>query len=633
MQNKKENYKQDLKVMLDYGREKNRRGEGSYSFQTVIQDVITLNDFKQITSGTSPVDRIIVDRLLYRVGIAPENIEMMITQKDYERYQIRQQIYELYEKREYEEAREQLIKYKENTKQEHPIHQQFADLLYAKIMIKQKNQPDTILPVLKNALEYTVTKWGSYSPNKICLAPDELEIILLMADCYIKKEYWKKAENVISWVMKYFKFHIMEKEVWKRILPLLYLECAKLKKEEIAVKYVKTGILLCHQAASLFYLIPLQNYYLDLMQTLEKRKKLTKAQRRNWRRVLEEKNCILELCREVGVNWETIEPKQTYYNTYLFSEVLRRYRDYVGLSKREFCEEICTENAYDAIEKGVAIPRKKFTMLMERMGLPTTYMIAPLHGVTKLYMDQKVKIDELITRYHYKEAEKLVKELEDTLRRKNLIENYPRNKQFFLRVHAVLNTELYGASNKERRKQLEDAIRLTIPEYPKLDFSKKILLTQEAYILNNIAVSYREEGDHEEQEKNYRKAAEIWEGIQKSYQISKLYGLVEYRGYDKILENYTSCIGSAGNYTYSTKLEYENMKYFLGNGNLEYLPRTCYGIGWNRIEEMKIEYGKIKKETVCQRKLKQAVILAGMIRHIALLQFFQEHYENYKKYN
>lgn len=633
MQNKKENYRADLKVMLDYGREKNRKGEGSYSFQTVIQDVITLNDFKQITSGTSPIDRIIVDRLLYRVGIAPENVEMMITQKDYERYQVRQQIYELYGKRDYEEAKEQLIKYKESTKQEHPIHQQFAALLYAKIMIKQKNQLDTILPILKNALEYTVTKWELHSPNKICLAPDELEIILLMADCHIKRNRWKKAENMISWIMEYFKWHNMEKEVWRRILPLVYLEYAKLKKEEIAIKYVKTGILLCYQAASLFYLIPLQNYYLDLMQVLEKRKKLTKTQRRKWRCVLEERNCILELCREVGVDWKTIEPKQTYYNTYVFSEVLRRYRDYVGLSRREFCEEICTENSYDAIEKGIAIPRKKFAILMERMKLPATYMIAPLHGVTKSYMDQKVKIDELITKYRYKEAEKSIKELEDTLRRKKLIENYPRNKQFFLRVHAVLGTELYGASNKERRKQLEDAIRLTIPEYPKLDFSKKILLTQEAYLLNNIAVSYREEGDHEEQEKNYRKAAEIWEGIQKSYETSKLYRLAEYKGYNKLLVNYASCIGSEGNYVESTQLCYENIKYFLAEGVMEDIPRICYGIAWNQMEEMKIEYGKIRKEVTCQEKLRQAIIVAKMTKNIVLLKFVQKRYKDYIEFN
>ena len=73
-----------------------------------------------------------------------------------------------------------------------------------------------------------------------------------------------------------------------------------------------------------------------------------------------------------------------------------------------------------------------------------------------------------------------------------------------------------------------------MPEYPKLDFSKKILLTQEVYILNNLAVSYREEGDYRDQKKNYKKAMEIWKGIQKSYQTSKLYGLAEYRGYDKI---------------------------------------------------------------------------------------------------
>lgn len=627
VQNEKYNYKDDLKVMLDYGREKNRKGEGSYSFQTVIQDMITLNDFKQITSGTSPVERIIVDRLLYRVGIAPENVEMIITQKDYERYQARCRIYELYRTGNYKEAKKQLIEYKEWVKNEHPIHQQFAAMLYAKIMWKQNNHPDEILSILKDALAYTVTEWERQSPDKICLAPDELEIILLMADCYIKKGFWKKADDMICWVMEYSKQHAMEKEVWKRFLPLAYLEYGKLQKEEIALKYIKIGILLCYQSASLFYLIPLQNYYLDLMKKLEK--KWTKTQRRNRRRILEERNCILELCEEVGVDWKTIEPKQTYYNTYVFSEVLRRYRDYVGQSKSSFCENICTENAYDAIEKGVSIPRKKFLVLMERMGLPTTYMIAPLHGATKSYMDQKVQINELVTQHHYGEAEKLLEELECTLKRKKLIDNYPRNKQFFLQVHAVLDTKLYGISKEESRRQLEEAIRLTIPEYPKLDFFKKILLTQEAYILNNLAVTYREEGDYKDQEKNYKKAVEIWEGIQTSYQTSKLYGLAEYKGYNKILSNYVSCIGSAGDYFRSTKLGYENIKHFLELGTINYLADACYGIAWNRIEEVKKKYGKVKEETAPQQKLKQAIIAAKMIRHTVLVEFFEKHYKEY----
>ena len=188
----------------------------------------------------------------------------------------------------------------------------------------------------------------------------------------------------------------------------------------------------------------MQNYYLNLMKVLEQKNEITKTQSRNKIRILEEKNCILELCREVEVDWKTIEPKQVYYNTYVFSEVLQRYRNYVGQSKRLFCEDICTENAYDAIEKGISIPRKKFLVLTERMGLPTTYMIAPLHGVTKVYMDQKVQINELITRYRYKEAEKLLEKLEFDLKRKRLLDLCPRNKQFFFRVHAILDTKLYG---------------------------------------------------------------------------------------------------------------------------------------------------------------------------------------------
>ena len=106
-------------------------------------------------------------------------------------------------------------------------------------------------------------------------------------------------------------------------------------------------------------------------------------------------------------------------------------------------------------------------------------------------------------------------------------------------------------------------------------------------------------------------------------------GLVEYRGYNKILSNYVSCIGSAGDYFHSAKLGYENIKHFLELGTINYLADACYGIAWNQMEEMKIEYGKVKKETACQQKLKQAIILAKMVRHTFLVEFLEKYCEEY----
>lgn len=613
------NYKNDLKEIINYGKDKNRKGKGEYSLQMVIKGIIPYYEFKKIQSGVNPVDRIALDRILYRIGLSPTIIETIITQEDYERYLARRQIYEEYYNENDKETEKKLLEYETKTEGDLSIHHQFVTVLRAKMILRKEENLNQILRLLESALSDTVVDWEQALPSEICLAPDELEIILMMAECYFRKRQKRKARKLIKWVLLYFDQHIMEKDVWRRFLPLAYLEYSKVCEEELALYYVKIGILLCYQTESLFYLIPLQNHYLYLMGELEQRQKLTKKQRRNRRRVEEERQVILDLCKEVGVDWKKLEPTQTYYNTYLLPELLKQYREYLGQSKREFSADLCTENAYDAVEKGISIPRKKFTILMKRMGMPTSYIIPPLHGVTKQYMDQKVRVNELIRKYHYKEAEVLFEDLESIMKKKRLVDCYPRNKQFFIWTNTILKGELKHLPKERKLIELKNALQQTMPEYPKKNFAKKILLEQEAFILNSIAITYREQG-------NYEKAMEIWEGIRSSYQQSKLCQLSIYSGYEKMKTNYVSCIGSMGNYKQSTQLAYETIKWFLEKGTMRYLARLCYGITWNQEQEIKLEYGEIKKEEACLRKFRHAQTIAKMTNDVVSIQFFNEQY-------
>ena len=149
-----------------------------------------------------------------------------------------------------------------------------------------------------------------------------------------------------------------------------------------------------------------------------------------------------------------------------------------------------------------------------------------------------------------------MQQLEEVLRRKRLVENCPRNHQFILMTNAIIEKAVGKISSEEKRNQLILALQQTIPEYPNKDLSKRMLLWQESKILNSIATTYIDC-------QNYEKATEVWEMVRNGYECSKLYGFIDYEGYDLMQANYASCIGSSGSYSQSTKLCYENIRHCL----------------------------------------------------------------------
>ena len=613
-------YKNDIKLIIDYGRSKCKKEGKPYSKEVVIQGLGTLKDLYTLESGENLVEKFVFDRILHRLGICADIVEFMITQKDWEYYCNRMQIYEDYYKNDYKKMEKDIFLYKKKTEQENIIHRQFAEVMLAKLMMRKKEKWDRILNVLKDALKLTVKDWEQSDPREFCLAPEELEIIVLMARCYRKRLYFRKAVRLLKWVEEYSKTHIIEREVRCRFMPLAYLEMSKLYPTIMALNYVKAGIQLLYKTGVLFYIIPLQNQYLLLLDKIEEMGKAKKSCRRSKRRVQEEREALLELCKEVEVDWRCWEPIQRYKNAYVISEMLYRHRTYLGQSRAEFCEGVCSEVAYGKIERGLTVPRRKFKELMKRMGYPPMNAITVLHGTTKEYMNEAIKILQLVRRYQYEEANILFTKMLSTFQRKRLIESCPRNKQFFIGRKAVLDYSLGKISIQAEREQLELALKQTIPEYPNINIAEKPLLWSEAVILNNIANTYLKC-------ENYEKAILIWEGVRSSYQKGKMYEKVELEGYDMMQANYASCIGASGNYKRSIQLCYENIKHFFRKAEMENVERFCYGIVWNREEEMKKEYGRVKIEIECQKKLRQSEIMAKIMKHRFIIKFLKEHRE------
>lgn len=90
-QEKENIYARDLRHLIDY-----RREENDERLWNIAQSIIPTSSIDRITRGYHAEDKIVMDRVLRRVGIDPAEIEMIIFKRDAERFAKRMEIYKTY---------------------------------------------------------------------------------------------------------------------------------------------------------------------------------------------------------------------------------------------------------------------------------------------------------------------------------------------------------------------------------------------------------------------------------------------------------------------------------------------------------------------------------------------------------
>lgn len=610
-------YIKDIKCLIEYKREEN--GD---RLRNIVKGVFSVTSFYKLYKGQYIEDKIVIDRILKRVGLDPTEVEMIILKKDAERFVQREKIYEAYNNKEYDKAERLLCQYEMETVNEHQIHRQFVKKMQVLIMRQRNGNVNLQIAVLKDAIACTVPEFGIKPLEELCLAPEEMELFVLLASCYRKKNQLIRAKKLLEQVFNYMKGRNISQKLICMYMPYTCLELSKVygikEQYEDARYYAITGIKILYANAALPYLVALQDQYIKLEKISERKRKLSAARRKQLRKIQLEKEIITQLYEECKLNPYWIHSIEKYEDCYVFNELIQRYRELWNMSKGEFRGDICSNQSFFKIETEGGCPVKTFSKWMEKMGLPPTYYITQLHGANTDHIRKKARIDQYIKRNQYKKAEFLFDQLEEEFKEARLIEECPENHQYFLRVRTLLERELHGLSMQQDKDQLEQALKYTIPEYPDKCIEKRILLKQETKVLNSLITRHVKE-------KNYEKTLSVWSEVIKSYQKNVLYGYVRYDDYNMVLVNYISMLGSNKRYEESSKMAYESICHFLKLGTLERIARCCYNISWNREQEMIKKHQIIEKDSICENKLKQALVIANMIKDSFYIQFLKEY--------
>ncbi len=610
-------YIKDIKCLIEYKREEN--GD---RLRNIVKGVFSVTSFYKLYKGQYIEDKIVIDRILKRVGLDPTEVEMIILKRDAGRFVQREKIYEAYNNKEYDKAEQLLCQYEMETVNEHQIHRQFVKKMQVLIMRQRNGNVNLQIAVLKDAIACTVPEFGIKPLEELCLAPEEMELFVLLASCYRKKNQLIRAKKLLEQVFHYMKGRNISQKLICMYMPYTCLELSKVygikEQYEDARYYAITGIKILYANAALPYLVALQDQYIKLEKISERKRKLSAARRKQLRKIQLEKEIITQLYEECKLNPYWIHSIEKYEDCYVFNELIQRYREFWNMSKGEFRGDICSNQSFFKIETEGGCPIKTFSKWMEKMGLPPTYYITQLHGANTDHIRKKARIDQYIKRNQYKKAEFLFDQLEEEFKEARLIEECPENHQYFLRVRTLLERELHGLSMQQDKDQLEQALKYTIPEYPDKCIERRILLKQETKVLNSLITRHVKE-------KNYEKTLSVWSEVIKSYQKNVLYGYVRYDEYNMVLVNYISMLGSNKRYEESTKMAYESISHFLKLGTLERIARCCYNISWNREQEMIKKHQTTEKDSICENKLKQALVIANMIKDSFYIQFLKEY--------
>lgn len=285
---------------------------------------------------------------------------------------------------------------------------------------------------------------------------------------------------------------------------------------------------------------------------------------------------------------------------YNIGEVIRNMREELGISRKELCEGICSVETLCRIETGVRNPnRVNSQALMERMGKSGEKFLPFINGSMDLIMIRN-DISLLIGNRNYEEADKKLYEL-----KKKINKNDNINKQFLIRMRALIDYKMGKISLSMKRKQLVDALKCTVPRYVDGIMPKSLFTREELMLFCNIAISYAQEDRLETAINMLEQEMEYFNNINIDIEERSLSEVF-------VLLSLGQCLGLNGNTNEAIIIEKRALRLCLDYEKAVNMPSILYNLAY----ENRILYND---NTYSRKKIIQAYYIAEVNKNGTLM--------------
>ena len=390
----------------------NLRIRKNYSRRKLCQGLCSTQMLIKIETNQSDIDKILADILIQRLGKSPDKLEIILSDEEYSKIHIRDEIEEFIWKRERDKAEDALRKYEALYAKNSNIHKMFV--LRTKAYISQELDKDweRAEGYIRQAVGTTLPGVKKENLNDYLLSTIELENILELGNLILKQGREQEAIEIIELCHEYIESNVTDGVEYTKIISktawlnsLIYVRRKEYKK---AFELCQKAFESLRKYGNLYFMMPLLEQLMVCSEAMGKENDRKKYQ--NFYDIIE------KLYAEYGERWYCHNSIfhnccQTVYH--LASEFIRQERH-----AKKMTQEQLIEGVYEApenlsrIEGGKASPtRKKFEGLMKNLGIERGKYCGTLAVEDFEILELKYEMDILIGSGKYDEAQKKLSEL------------------------------------------------------------------------------------------------------------------------------------------------------------------------------------------------------------------------------
>lgn len=506
-----------------------RRVERNITQKQLCDGLCSVQTLSKIESGERIPDVFLLEYLLQRLGLSPDDWEIVLFGDELQ--EIERQ--DIIEEKIYAEA------YKEAEKMVEEyygafivgIKAQYYNQIWASIASEQGNHVKSI-SYIETALRCTGVEIGELEKKTKRYSTKEIELMCMMAQEYIYERKDISAKIILDTLLEYIeKNPIQDKELVKTY-PKIVFCLAGIKGDKRAriqnVNRCEKAFELLIKCDSLVFLPEIMELLIEYYQEMKLSNKVDRLQK--------QLQSLIELGRIYGntlymtknsFGWFVESGRRGYL---LCEEMIRGER-----KKQKLSREMLVEGIYEdietlaRIENGTQSPsHKKYIQMMERLHRPSKKYIGPPLWDDDLILIAKEEIGQSLIKHEYEDAKEEIEKLKLLME-----ENDCLNKQYIEKEEAYLEFKMHHINAKEFIKRIEEVLKITYSE--QIEDITRIPTLDECYIFNYLLLGYRKNGMKEN-------AIELYEKLLESYKQSKVREKYNYRALTILHRNYITLL-------------------------------------------------------------------------------------------
>lgn len=552
------------------------------TLEDLCEGICSFSMIGRIERGERFPDKELRDRILARLGVCSDGYENFLFYEDYLVWKRKQGIVNAIEKSNYETA-ENLLKYYDETDETDKLGKQFELVMIAQMMQKRHEPPDLIAQMCEKAVKLTVPEIDERAVGELCLSVHELDMILE----YTKYCHSEKLASRCEEILTYIKSDIFDiysyVKIYPKVVYYLYISTPEAVRDWTrTLKLCNDGIEQLRTAGRMYYLWELLEIKKEGMTKLyykvgDSKGAITKQTLENsihttaeW---LEALDFVHNLCgthRRMESSCYLYQQKEAY----CISDVIRRRREMLGLTKKKLCEGICSEKTIGRLEANKTKPHIEVVrLLFEKMNLSGEYQ--RLQVVTDDVRAFTI-IDEIVrcvNNCEFDRTKQLLRKLEHYISLDNVI-----NLQFKQRIEINLKYVQGQMSQNEVANKLKEILEYTIPYNNAISSGEKYLTNTEILCLLKMVV-YTE---------NINESCIFDMLIKLCRQMEQDDGISEHIAlWEIIMTHVANVFGSKERYFKSDEISIRTMKESVHCYRMNALVLNLYIIAWNKGERKK----------------------------------------------